>query len=141
VQKGKGVTSLTGEKVYENQVIEAVQDASRRHDLTPEFFVLVANEESPSYSLYIECDERAAFDTGQLAADVDARLGDLNQEYYGKRASGRLAPLTADRIRIGAAQDYKAACVRRGQREGQYKPAVLQYRRELPLSLQSYVVR
>ena len=28
VQKGKGVTSLTGEKLYEAQAIEAVQDVS-----------------------------------------------------------------------------------------------------------------
>jgi hypothetical protein len=140
VQKGKGVTSLTGEKLYENQVIQAVQDTSRRHHITAEFFVLVANEESSSYSLYIECDERIAFAAQQIAADVDRRLGELNQEYHGKRLSGRLAPLTVARIRTGAAEDYKTACVRRGQREGQYKPAVLQYRRELPLSLQPYVV-
>ena len=28
VQKGRGVTSLTGEKLYEAQAIEAIQDAA-----------------------------------------------------------------------------------------------------------------
>ena len=33
----------------------------------------------------------------------------------------------------GAGEAYKAACVRAGQREGQYKPAVLVYEREMKL--------
>ena len=34
VQKGKGVTSLTGEKLYEAQVIQAVQDAAREDGIS-----------------------------------------------------------------------------------------------------------
>ena len=68
-----------------------------------------------------------------MAADVDQRLGELNVEYHSKRASGRLAPLTIALLRQGAGEAYKTACVRAGQREGQFKPAVLQYRRDLAL--------
>ena len=42
VQKGKGVTNLTGEKLYEAQVIQAVQDTVRHHGFVPDFFLLVA---------------------------------------------------------------------------------------------------
>ena len=47
VQKGKGVTSLTGEKLYEAQMIEAVQRRGRACGLTLSFFLLVADEERP----------------------------------------------------------------------------------------------
>ena len=95
VQKGKGVTSLTGEKLYEAQVIQAVQDTARRHGFAPGFFLLVADEESSSYQPLPRnrrCGARRR--SSRVAADVDQRLGELNVEYHSKRASGRLAPLT-----------------------------------------------
>jgi hypothetical protein len=65
----------------------------------------------------------------------------LNIEYDSKRTSGRLGPLTVAWLERGAADAYKTACVRAGQREGQFKPAVLQYRKELVVSFDSYVIR
>jgi hypothetical protein len=76
----------------------------------------------------------------ELPAAVDERLRELNIEYHGKRASGRLAPLALTWLRPGAGEAYKAACVRAGQREGQFKPAVLQYRRQLPLPIERYAI-
>lgn len=141
VQKGKGVTSLTGEKLYEAQVIQAVQDTARRYGFAPGFFLLVADEESSSYNLFIETDHAAGGPVAQVAVDVDHRLGELNVEYHSKRASRRLAPLTIAWLRPGAGEAYKSACVRAGQREGQFKPAVLQYRQELALSFEPYVIQ
>jgi GH3 auxin-responsive promoter len=139
VQKGKGVTSLTGEKLYEAHVIEAVQQTSRRFGINAGFFVLVANEESSSYQLYIESDAPDRVSSERIAEAVDALLAELNQEYQAKRKSGRLSPLTVAWMRLGAGEEYKAACVRKGQREGQFKPAVLQYKRDMPLSFDPYV--
>ncbi len=139
VQKGRGVTSLTGEKLYEAQVIQAVQETSRRHGLAPGFFRLVADEQRSSYCLFLESDE-AGRSLDAIAAEVDHRLGELNLEYHSKRASGRLSPLTIARLRAGAGEAYKTACVRAGQREGQFKPAVLQYRKDLVLPFESYVI-
>jgi hypothetical protein len=140
VQKGRGVTSLTGEKLYEAQVIQAVQDTARRHSFAPGFFLLVADEERSSYHLFLENDNMARPSVSLVAAEVDHRLGELNIEYHSKRASGRLSPLTIGWLRHGAGEAYKTACVRAGQREGQFKPAVLQYRRELVLSFEPYVI-
>ncbi len=140
VQKGKGVTSLTGEKLYEAQVIQAVQDTARRHGFAPGFFLLVAEEESSSYHLFLETDDAGTSSMLQTAAEVDQRLGELNVEYHSKRASGRLAPLRIARLKHGTGEAYKAACVRAGQREGQFKPTVLQYRRDLLLRFEPYVV-
>jgi len=140
VQKGRGVTNLTGEKLYEAQVIQAVQETARRHGFVPDFFLLVAQEEPSAYHLFLETDAAAAAAVSLAAADIDRRLGELNVEYQSKRASGRLAPLTIALLQRGAAEAYKTACVRAGQREGQFKPAVLQYRRDLLLELDAYVV-
>jgi hypothetical protein len=73
----------------------------------------------------------------RLGTAVDGRLGELNLEYRGKRHSGRLAPLIVVPVRPGTGEAYKAACVRAGQREGQYKPPVLQYAKDLALPLDS----
>ena len=57
VQKGRGVTSLTGEKLYEAQAIEAIQDAAARCRVRSSFFVLVADESASAYRLYAQIDE------------------------------------------------------------------------------------
>ncbi len=140
VQKGRGVTSLTGEKLYEAQVIEAVQGAVRGYGFPAPFFMLVADEARSMYTLFLESDATARPAIPEIAADVDARLGSLNIEYRSKRASGRLAPLTMAWLKQGAGDAYKAACVRAGQREGQFKPVVLQYRSKLALPLEPHVI-
>jgi GH3 auxin-responsive promoter len=140
VQKGRGVTNLTGEKLYEAQVIEAVQAAARHYRLAVPFFIVVADEERTSYHLFLESDTTSRPAASELLAAVDERLGELNIEYQSKRASGRLAPLTLTWLQHGAGEAYKTACVRAGQREGQFKPAVLQYRRQLPLPIERYAV-
>jgi hypothetical protein len=100
----------------------------------------VADEEHSSYHLFLENDATGRPPAFEVAATVDERLGDVNIEYHSKRASGRLAPLTTAWLRHGAGEAYKAACVRAGQREGQFKPVVLQYRSKLALPLEPYVI-
>ena len=74
VQKGKGVTSLTGEKLYEVQAIEAVRDVSAQYGLAASFFLLVADEERCGYTLFVETSGNAAFDERPVADAVDKRL-------------------------------------------------------------------
>ena len=74
VQKGKGVTNLTGEKLYEGQVIDAVQRALDAAGAKAPFFVLIADEQRLSYSLVIECDDETLPDMHTLAAAVDQSL-------------------------------------------------------------------
>jgi hypothetical protein len=140
VQKGRGVTSLTGEKLYEGQVIQAIHETARQHGFAPTFCLLVADDQLSSYSLLLESDEVGPASAARLAADVDHRLGELNLEYHSKRASGRLHALTVALLKRGAGEAYKTACVRAGQREGQFKPAVLRYRRDLAWSFEPYVI-
>lgn len=140
VQKGKGVTSLTGEKLYEAQAIESVCGVESRYGLTSSFFLMVADEQASRYHLFVEPADGSPPDTQAIAEAVDRRLGELNIEYHGKRTSGRLGPLDVLWLKRGTGEAYKTACVRAGQREGQYKPAVLQYRRDLRFSFDDYVI-
>jgi hypothetical protein len=135
VQKGRGVTNLTGEKLYESQVIEAVQQAAAAHGLHPSFFLMVADEETQCYRLFVESNAPVApaVDSAIIEA-VDAGLAARNLEYDAKRESGRLPRPSLTWVGPGAGDAYKAACVRAGQREGQYKPAVLVYAREMKLT-------
>jgi hypothetical protein len=140
IQKGKGVTSLTGEKLYEGQAIDAVLASTGKYGVSSSFFLLVADEKISAYQLLVESDDGGRADTQGFVAAVDRRLGELNIEYHGKRMSGRLGPLTISWLKRGAADAYKSACIRAGQREGQFKPAVLQYRKDLILSFDDFLI-
>jgi hypothetical protein len=92
VQKARMVTSITGEKVYESQVIEAMERvAAQRPDLKPAFFVCYADLDRANYKLCVEYDEpRSNEHLGQLLQLFERSLGEVNIEYPYKRASLRL---------------------------------------------------
>lgn len=138
VQKGKGVTNLTGEKLYETQVIAAVTEAFRARRITPTFFQMIADEARGGYHLFIESDQLPPAD--DLAQAIDALLGQANVEYQAKRTSQRLGPPLVSCLRPGSSEAYKASCLARGQREGQFKPRILQYERDLVWPVKQYAV-
>jgi len=139
VQKGKGVTSLTGEKLYEAQVVESVR-TSWSAGAGPAFFMMIADEEVFAYRLFVELTDGDRPDAAVFAARVDQRLGELNIEYHSKRASGRLHPLRVAWVRRGTGEAFKLACISAGQREGQFKPAVLQYRKDVRFAFDEHAV-
>jgi hypothetical protein len=92
VQKARMVTSITGEKIYESQVIEAMDRvAVIRPDLKPSFFVCYADIEDANYKLCVEFDSsRSGDDLRELLRLFERCLGEVNIEYPYKRASLRL---------------------------------------------------
>lgn len=126
VQKGRGVTSITGEKLYESQVIDAMHELAPIH--LAAFYLLLADEAASRYRLFFE--PAHAGDAGALAAALDRELAGRNIEYRDKRASGRLHPPEAVLLRAGAGNAYKQHALAGGQREGQFKYLALQYQRE-----------
>ena len=126
VQKGRGVTSITGEKLYEGQFLDAMHELDSHHGAV--FYLLLADEDASRYVLYLEsggvCQAEAFSDA------LDQALAHRNIEYRDKRASGRLSPPAVHQLRTGAGDAYKQHGLARGQREGQFKYLVLQYRRE-----------
>ncbi len=139
MQKGKGVTSITGEKLYESQILAAVSGAMTHLGLNPRFVMMLADEEARGYRLYVEPDSAPGAEAERLAQEVDARLRKLNIEYDGKRESERLAAPRAAWLRPETGEAYKRHCVAQGQREGQFKCAALAYRRSFGFDLDAHV--
>lgn len=138
VQKGKGVTSITGEKLYEGQLIDALRQAESEGGTPFRFFVMLADVERARYRLLLEAELPHA-GAAALAERIDALLGERNLEYRAKRASGRLAGVEVVRMRAGFSEAYKTWCVARGQREGQFKALALQYAAELGMDYAPHV--
>jgi hypothetical protein len=126
VRKGQGVTSITGEKVSEGQMISAVRQVMQSHGIPPAFFIALADAHSVAYRLYYEANAPGAVDrAAEIAAEIDAVLCKTNIEYAAKRLSGRLSPPSLEFLRPGSGEAVKAAVVASGQREAQVKPPAL----------------
>ena len=138
VQKGKGVTNITGEKLYEAQVLAAVRNVMTEMGRAARFVMMLADEAACCYHLYVEPDPGPKPDAAQLAVGVDSKLQQLNIEYEAKRESGRLAAVVAHWVAAETGEAYKQYCVEHGQREGQFKTVALAYRREFGFDLAAY---
>jgi hypothetical protein len=120
--KGKGVTSIQGEKVSEAQFIEAVHRAAGAASVRCDFFVGYANPERNLYELYVELlGDAGAEERGRLGAAVDAALREINIEYDAKRHSERLKPPEVIALGPDAFQRYRALRLSEGAHEGQLK--------------------
>ena len=137
VQKGRGVTSITGEKLAESQALEAVRQARRVCAAQIGFFVLLADEIRAGYRFFFE-GASDDLDVRALSHQVERALRRLNVEYDAKRASGRLAPMSCRRLRAGTAEAYRKACVAAGQRDAQFKVKALQYARDCPFDFEAH---
>jgi hypothetical protein len=141
VQKGRGVTNITGEKLYESQLLAAMDGVLAGAGVRPRFWQALADEAESLYEVYIEPEGGflpASLATS-LAASLDEALGAMNMEYAAKRASDRLKPPRLFALRDGASEAYKAHYLARGQREGQFKPVILQYKRTMDFPIHDWV--
>jgi sterol desaturase/sphingolipid hydroxylase (fatty acid hydroxylase superfamily) len=139
LQKGKGVTNITGEKLYEAQVLSAVRAAAAQAARTTRFVMMIADENTRSYRLYVELDDDRPLSAQRFAESVDMKLRELNVEYSAKRESARLGAISVAWLQAETAEAYKNHCVQRGQREGQFKMVAIAYRREFTFELDAYV--
>ena len=137
VQKGKGVTNITGEKLYESQLVEALALVERHFDLHLNFYLMLADVERQIYHLYLEVNGMMDGTAG-IATYVDKTLAELNTEYRTKRESGRLHPLAITFLKQGAGEIYRAHCIQSGQKDGQFKMVTLQYAHLCPFPFQSH---
>jgi hypothetical protein len=88
--RGTRTVSITGEKVTEGQVVEAMRMASAALNVRVDRFVVQGRFAArPYYDLRLEAPGN--LDAGVLADRFDAALCQLNIEYRSKRAGDRLA--------------------------------------------------
>jgi hypothetical protein len=140
LQKGKGVTSITGEKLYESQVLAAVGAALQELGRHAHFLMMLADEDRSLYRLYVETDEAGFLnDSEHFASLVDGKLAALNLEYLAKRESLRLGPVEAHWLRRGTGEAYKRHCVALGQREGQFKTVAVAYQKGFGFDFTPYL--
>jgi len=140
VQKGKGVTSITGEKLYESQVLSAVAVSLRILGRHAQFLMMLADQGNARYRLYVEADAGGqAADRARLATLVDERLSALNMEYRAKRESRRLGCIEARWLKRGTGEAFKRHCVALGQREGQFKALALAYQEDVSFDFQPFL--
>jgi sterol desaturase/sphingolipid hydroxylase (fatty acid hydroxylase superfamily) len=141
LQKGRGVANITGEKVYESQVLEAVAASCGEIGISARFFLMAADEEDFRYRLYLEAEIRSPAETESLAAGADAALQNLNLEYRSKRAGNRLKPMEVRLLMPGAGEGFKLHFLAKGHREAQFKPMALQYLKDLDMDLEAWRCR
>ena len=120
------MTSITGEKLCENQVIQAVHSARDELGKSTNFLLMLAIPEESRYRLVLELDLDAA-ETEQWTEAVERALAEQNIEYGSKQESGRLRSLQIVPVMAGTGEKYKRHMIAQGQREGQFKLLALQY--------------
>ncbi len=140
LQKGRGVTSITGEKLYVHQAVEAVSSVRQRLGTALEFCLLLADEATASYTAYIEVVDPDSGLTTAFATELDSSLVNANIEYSEKRRSGRLRALQAVLVKPGTGEAIKRHAIAAGQRESQYKPPCLEYASKFGFDLDPWLV-
>ncbi len=139
LQKGRGVTNITGEKLTEHQLIDAMSDVIQSQPIAAGGYMALANEEQSRYDIYLELNRPELLDT--LSVQVDNKLRSLNIEYNEKRESERLKHVQVHILSSDACDVIKEWCVAQGVREAQYKPTVLAYARDWAEKLQPLLLK
>lgn len=124
VQKGKGVVSFTGEKLYESQVLASVDEAFAPLQGRYEFIAAIGEMRGskPCYVFLTEfekaVDEAAA---KSMLKSLEEGLRSQNIEYASKRDSKRLDPPVLRIIKSGEFDRYRKRAVEKGKSDGQFK--------------------
>ena len=122
VQKGAGVTSLTGEKLYECQFIDAVSEACQNLSMAAGFFIGFADLSASHYRIFVEFEkEYKDSDYKKFIEKTDELLRRYNIEYEAKRASKRIKSPVLHILEYDAFQKFKIETIRQAGREGQFK--------------------
>lgn len=108
LHKGAHISNITGEKLAESQVVDAVRSVLGRMNHRVEFFTLVPVwGNPPCYHLLLE--EHETPREGRLLEMerlLDERLCETNCEYHEKRATGRLAEPRVASMRNGSWTEF-----------------------------------
>lgn len=120
LSKGDHTANLTGEKLTEHQLVQAVRRAGQQLSIEiPRFVAQPVFANQPYYRIRVELAQPAP---DALAKRIDAALAALNVEYASKRTSGRLGPIEicGQPPAVFDARERELIALRKGRRE-QYK--------------------
>ncbi len=103
LSRGVHTANITGEKITEYQVVEAMRMAGDDQSPIERFVMQGCFAQTPYYELRLEGHDGTDLDV--LGQRVDRMLCELNVEYRSKRESGRLDPIRVKRLPEGSLID------------------------------------
>jgi hypothetical protein len=127
LQKGKNVSSATGEKLYESQVISAIDQAKQLTGIGVEFFCCCLEKQiPPTYSFLVEFGaDPEHHEKRNFLHTVESSLGDINMEYRTKRQSQRLGDPKLKVLEKGSFEKFRKARLAVLRHDSQFKTAHL----------------
>ncbi len=134
IQKGKSVSSATGEKLYEAQIIDAIHKAKEATGIDVEFFCACLEWQiPPSYSFLVEfTHEHDAQKKKRFLNHVEENLGKINIEYKAKRTSQRLGNPKLKILKKGSFESFRKARLAVLQHDSQFKTCHLRCDFKIP---------
>ena len=141
VRKGRDVTSITGEKLHLNQVIDAMARAQRASAVAVQHFRACADVAKSLYVFSVELDGVMPTRESllQLLQELDLGMRELNIEYAQKRASRRLGAPVLCVMKSGWFERKAQIILQRGGRDTQFKAQLLCVTPEDPDEIQFVV--
>ncbi|MEW6358049.1 MAG: GH3 auxin-responsive promoter family protein [Planctomycetota bacterium] len=122
LNKGKHISSVTGEKITESQVTQAVMAVAAELGVLVETFQVSPTwDEAPYYSIYVEDGALRDGVRKDFLKAVERNLRALNIEYDSKRKSGRLGHMALKFVERGTFDAMRAEHVKKRGRAEQYK--------------------
>ncbi len=107
LNKGAHYSSLTGEKLSELQVTQAIGQALRDADLAIEHYSLVPVPGDPAHYLLLVEQQLPAEVSKRVAECVDQRLSEVNCEYEDRLQSLRLGPVVVASVPDGTWAEHR----------------------------------
>ena len=121
LSKGAHSSSITGEKLTEKQVVDAVRTVADELAVALDSFIMVPQwDDPPHYRLYLASEQPLPRqDLDRLAQRIEVRLEMSNIEYESKRDSERLGMLEVRQVpaRVLAEMDEQILQANQGRRE------------------------
>jgi GH3 auxin-responsive promoter len=121
LSKGAHSSSITGEKLTEKQVVDAVRTVADELAIALESFIVVPQwDNPPHYRLYLAANQPLPRqDLDRLAQRIEVRLEMSNIEYESKRDSERLGMLEVRQVpaRVLTEKDEQQLQANQGRRE------------------------
>ncbi len=134
IQKGKNISSATGEKLYEAQIIDAIYKAKESTGINVEFFCACLEWQiPPSYSFLVEfTEEHDAGKKKHFLSHIEESLGKINIEYKAKRSSQRLGNPKLKVLEKGSFEKFRKARLAILQHDSQFKACHLRCDFKIP---------
>lgn len=121
LNKGSHISSVTGEKITERQVVEAIEIVGQQMGSRIECFQIQPQWADPPYYVLTVEESIAARKTQELGQKFDEILSKLNIEYETKRSSGRLGAVQVRSVADGYFRQDDLKRLASSGRSEQYK--------------------